>query len=366
MTHNLLCSGNHIVMKPITINVRIIHYFTRLDNYIFSHFKTVHEFHMHYSIRFISVLFIASIVSCQQHDMPTFSAVTVGVERITPESAFLNGRILTTLENSTVQAGFQYSSSPNLQSNIKTTQASQIDSQHNYKADVSGLEPATDYYYRAFIRYEGNEYFGEILSFKTEDRLNNTQAIDLGLSVKWANCNIGANSPEENGYHYAWGEIKPKSNYTWATYYYCDNGENDNDLKFTKYNSDEKYGIVDNLQTLEPEDDVAYVFLGDNWRIPTQKEWLELKQKCTWVWTSSNGVNGRKVIGPNGNSLFLPATGFRLDIIHSYEGFSGSYWSSTRAENAPKIAYTFGIAEDHFDSYSADRYFGLCIRPVTQ
>ena len=133
------------------------------------------------------------------------------------------------------------------------------------------------------------------------------EAIDLGLpsGTKWANMNVAASTPEEYGGYYAWGETEEKDNYSWSTYKWC-RGSYDTQ---TKYCTDSSYGTVDNKTVLDPEDDVAHVKWGGTWRMPTLDEQKELLNKCTWNWTTQNGVNGYKGTGPNGNSIFLPAAG---------------------------------------------------------
>ena len=135
--------------------------------------------------------------------------------------------------------------------------------------------------------------------------------VDLGLSVNWATCNVGASSPEEYGDYFAWGETETKSEYTWATYKYCKGSEN----TLTKYCDDSNYGnngFEDNIITLLPEDDVAHVKWGGKWRMPTEAEFNELIYSCDWAWTTQNGVMGYKVTskktGYTGCSIFLPAT----------------------------------------------------------
>ena len=151
------------------------------------------------------------------------------------------------------------------------------------------------------------------------------EAIDLGLSVKWASCNVGATAPEEYGGYYAWGETEEKSYYDWSTYKYC----NGSYYSMTKYCTDIYYGTVDNKTTLEPGDDVAHVKWGGSWRMPTLDELTELFNECTWEWTSLNGVNGYCVTGPNGNSIFLPAASCRDGSEVSHKGYHGGYWSSS-------------------------------------
>ena len=153
------------------------------------------------------------------------------------------------------------------------------------------------------------------------------EAVDLGLSVKWATCNVGATKPEEYGGYYAWGETEEKEVYDWSTYKWY-NGSGDT---FTKYCTDSNYGTVDNKTTLDPEDDVAHVKWGGSWRMPTIDELDELLYNCTWTWATLNGVNGYTVTGSNGNSIFLPAAGMKIGSEFSEEGDYGSsiYWTSS-------------------------------------
>ena len=154
--------------------------------------------------------------------------------------------------------------------------------------------------------------------------------VDLGLpsGTLWATMNVGAESPEGYGNYYAWGETEPKENYSWSTYKWC-YGSYDNQTRYCKSNS---YGIVDNKITLYLSDDAAYVNWGTSWRMPTKAEIYELEDKSytTWTWTTQNGVNGYKVTSKiNGNSIFLPTTGYREDSDLYCAGFFGSYWSSS-------------------------------------
>lgn len=191
------------------------------------------------------------------------------------------------------------------------------------------------------------------------------EAVDLGLSVKWASFNLGASAPEEYGDYYAWGETEPKSNYDWSTYKWC----NGNSTSLTKYNDSSSYGTVDNKTVLDPEDDAAHVKLGGNWRMPTDAEWTELRDNCTWTWVTNyngSGINGRLVTGTNGNSIFLPAAGIRNNAYLSYAGSGGYYCSSSLFRGYPISAH-----ELDFDSsgvYWSTRYrcYGPSVRPVTE
>ena len=184
--------------------------------------------------------------------------------------------------------------------------------------------------------------------------------VDLGLSVKWANCNIGANSPEEYGDYFAWGETDPKSTYDWSTYKWC-NGSSNTQIKYCTNSS---YGTIDNKTVLEATDDAATVNWGGAWRMPTDAEWTELREKCTWTWTTQNGVKGYKVTSKsNGKSIFLPAAGYREGSLLKYAGSYGNYWSSSLRTDVPYLTYCLNFLSDvRRADYS--RYIGQSVRPV--
>ena len=183
--------------------------------------------------------------------------------------------------------------------------------------------------------------------------------VDLGLSVKWATCNIGATTPEGYGDYFAWGETEPKTNYSWSTYKYC----NGLSSTLTKYNTDSSRGTVDNKTTLDLSDDAARVNWGGNWRMPTRAEQDELRKNCIWTWTTQNGVNGCKVTSKtNGNSIFLPAAGYRGSASVLNGGSYGYYWSSSLYESGPSYAYTLYFGSEIWSSYG--RNYGLKVRAV--
>ena len=192
--------------------------------------------------------------------------------------------------------------------------------------------------------------------------INGHDWVDLGLSVKWATCNVGALNPEEYGNYYAWGETEEKNKYDWSTYKWC----NGTYTTLTKYCTDGIYGTFDNKTTLDPEDDVAYVKWGGGWRIPTLKEQEELLNDCKWTWTTQNGVEGYKVTSKiNGNSIFLPATGYRTGMGCYYEGSRGYYWSRQIDHYDDCNAYHLNV----FDGGRSDcdrRYNGHSVRPVCE
>ena len=158
------------------------------------------------------------------------------------------------------------------------------------------------------------------------------EAVDLGLSVKWANMNVGATKDSGFGTYFAWGETKPKSYYSWDTY-----ALGRGDEKFLV-----KYNFNDRKTQLISTDDAARANWGGEWRMPTVEEFDELvnPDNCEWEWTNKDGVNGYKVTGKKtGNSIFLPITGFRFYEGVQFRAIKGIYWSSTLYSGNPNKAW---------------------------
>ena len=177
--------------------------------------------------------------------------------------------------------------------------------------------------------------------------------VDLGLSVKWATCNVGATTPEDYGNYYAWGETATKETYNWNTYFDTNDGGN----TFTKYNNNGEKAVLD------PGDDAAHVNWGGSWRMPTKAEWEELGENCTWTWTTQNGINGCKVTsnkaGYTDKFIFLPAAGLRYDGAPS-----GYYWSSSLNEYCSYDAWFLYFNSDGRSRNGYYRCLGLSVRPV--
>ncbi|MDO5447394.1 MAG: Ig-like domain-containing protein, partial [Prevotellaceae bacterium] len=181
------------------------------------------------------------------------------------------------------------------------------------------------------------------------------EAVDLGLSVKWANCNVGADSPEGYGDYFAWGETKPKDDYSWDTYF-----DRNSEGGFMRYDVS-KSNLV-----LFPEDDAAYVNWGSDWRMPTLEEQKELIENCKWELTTQNGVKGYKVTSKtNNNYIFLPQAGMRVNNWEtSYPGSRGCYWSSTFDTGSSSNAY-YMITQNTGKSWGYEqRRVGYSVRPV--
>ena len=189
------------------------------------------------------------------------------------------------------------------------------------------------------------------------DQLNGHEYVDLGLSVKWATYNVGASKPEDYGDYFAWGETRPKSTYNWRTYKWCKG----NYQKLTKYNYNvSSFGKVDMKNQLDISDDAAYVIYGGGWRIPTESEFNELREKCIWNWTSKNGANGYLVTSKsNGNSIFLPSPNQSNDM-----NLYGNYWLRSFNTFFPSQAYMFISSLKGINIGLTDRCNKCLIRPV--
>jgi hypothetical protein len=187
-----------------------------------------------------------------------------------------------------------------------------------------------------------------------------TEGVDLGLSVKWASVNIGANKPEEYGDYFAWGETEPKKKYDYSTYKWLQGKY----YTLSKYNTDYDYGnVIDNKIVLDKEDDAAVANWGGSWRMPTLTECIELNENCVWTPITQNGVKGYQIKSKkNGNSIFLPAAGNYSQGSYYGEG-QCSYWSSSLCISRPGNAHTVSESTNAL-SYGTDRCIGLSVRPV--
>ncbi|MBR1469795.1 MAG: hypothetical protein IJ605_06785 [Prevotella sp.] len=203
-----------------------------------------------------------------------------------------------------------------------------------------------------------------------EDTIDGHEYVDLGLpsGTLWASCNVGATKPEEYGDYFAWGETKGYSSDTsdghsfdWANYKWCNGSYN----SLTKYNYSSGNGTIDNKMELDLEDDAAYGNWGSNWRMPSREQQDELRQQCNWTWTTLNGVNGYRVTSKtNGNSIFLPAAGWRYGTSPDYAGSYGSYWSRSLDTYSPDYAYYLYFYSLSVDWANNTRDDGRSVRPV--
>ena len=197
----------------------------------------------------------------------------------------------------------------------------------------------------------------------------NHEYVDLGLpsGTLWATMNIGANNPEECGDYFSWGETTAREveDPYWNHYQWSVNKWN----TITKYcinSSHGSNGFADNLTELEPEDDTATVNWGPDWQMPSKTQMEELRTKCTWQWTTKNGVKGYMVKSKNnGNSMFLPVTDYYSNGEIHYTGNLGYYWSRTLHETTSyKAYYLFFYTSSNLECTYGNRYSGYAVRAV--
>jgi hypothetical protein len=217
------------------------------------------------------------------------------------------------------------------------------------------------------FQVEGKEFVaGKAYAYFLTDEENVIKnvynAVDLGLpsGTLWADRNVGADAPEAYGDYFAWGETEPKSVYDWSTYKWC----NGSSSTMTKYCTSISYGTVDNKKVLDLEDDAAYVNMGTQWRMPTIENLNELKTYCTKTTTTLNGVTGYKYLGPNGNSIFLPAAGQRLSNYVWHLGSECVIWSSSIVKEAPNTAFELYAYYSSYYFEESERCEGHQVRAI--
>lgn len=209
----------------------------------------------------------------------------------------------------------------------------------NFTTTLSGLSAGTTYYYKAYSTNSVGTSYGEVMMFNTP--VNGHYWVDLGLpsGTLWATCNVGANTPTEYGSYFAWGEPTTKSTFTSSNYTYSSNPS-----------------------TLPASADAATAQWGASWRMPTYSEMNELLTNCTVTFTMQDGVSGRLFVGPNGNSIFLPAAGYR-EGVGLYDVGTGNYWTSSCYTNQIFARDFFFDSVVCYINYG-NRYLGFSIRPV--
>ena len=312
-----------------------------------------------------------NFTTSKQIVLPTVT--TSAVSQITETTAVAGGNVTSDGNATVTERGVVYSTKQNPTiSDNKKLNGSGVGS---FVCDLTNLQPNTTYYVRAYAVNSMGTAYGEEVSFTTKEQSstpnngteNGHEYVDLGLSVKWATCNVGASKAEDYGSHFAWGETTTKTTYSWSTYKYC-NGSSSTLTKYCNKSTYGNNGFTDNKTQLDLSDDAARVNCGGAWRIPTDAEWTELREQCTWRWTTQNGKNGYKVTskksGYTNNSIFLPAAGYRGGSSLDLEGSYGFYWSSSLDTDDPDSAwYVYFISSNVYRVISL-RYDGQSVRPV--
>ena len=213
------------------------------------------------------------------------------------------------------------------------------------------------------------------LTKMTASSENGHEWVDLGLSVKWATCNIGAKRPEDYGDFFAWGEISPKESFEWINYRFLKKKPFvtrrvlSNDLS-SDYGRKlcgllSKYTKLDGLSQLDICDDAARFIWGGRWRMPTESEFEELISQCIWTWTELGGKKGYMITGQNENSIFLPAAGYRPVISYVRPGPYGYYWASILDKEECLARHLF-FKVQVFNLARYPRKSGLSVRPVIE
>ena len=194
---------------------------------------------------------------------------------------------------------------------------------------------------------------------------NGFRYVDLGLSVMWADANVGAENPEDYGSYFAWGETAEKANYSSYKYKYGTS------KTMNKYCLDSAHGTIDGLGTLLPEDDAATVNMGGSWRTPTKEEWQELIDNCTLTLDSINGHQGYRYTASNGKSIFLPKAGNKWESKFNNGGWGIHYWTANIKEDSSERAYVIMNYVNVGDKETTtpyinnwDRYVGFSVRGV--
>ena len=264
---------------------------------------------------------------------------TTSATEISTTSATVGGQILWDADSQITEYGVVCSASRNPTTANTKVMSNDRDSEGVFTCKLTGLSAGNTYYVRAYAINEKGTGYGEQVEFvakKTHDY------VDLGLSVKWATCNVGATKPGEYGDYFAWGETKPKSSYTSSNYTYSSNAN-----------------------ILPLSSDAARVNWGGSWRMPTTAEQDELRTKCTWIWTEQDGTYGYKVTSKsNGNSIFLPAAGYHYVSSLYNAGSNGYYWSSSLYTGDSDFAYNLNFSSSDVDWNGYGRYCGQSVRPV--
>lgn len=270
--------------------------------------------------------------------------------------ATMRGQLnVTSVEPLEKETWFLYSASSSsidelLASGTKVTAS--LDDTGAMTAKVDGFFDGTTYYFVPAAKILGKTCYGEVSTFTT-DTLP-TGAVDLGVALQWASCNVGASSPEDLGDTFLWGETVPRTTdgSWWGEYSLCDDG---NERAMNKYCVQSRFGKVDNKRVLEPIDDAANKNLGGHWRMPTDAEWQTLMNpsKCTWTRTKMGDTVGYIVTGKKtGKSIFIPTI---------------EYWSSSLYTTQSNQAWAYDVYyydPEYYNYYPGSYEIGLCRAPI--
>lgn len=296
-----------------------------------------------------------------QHGSDNYTdvAVTGGINNVTYSTATIACYVNVPNDGETYIVGIRYSTEEIITDDNSVTSKQMVNNatkgNHAYSFELTNLANERTYYYQAFVELYSNEksYYGETLSFAPKAiNLTIGEAIDMGVSVKWASTNLGAEEPQEDGDYFAYGELEPKESYDYSTYKYADIQTLGDNISGNKYF------------------DAATAKLGGKWRMPTYSEFLELKSNCKTEIVDYKGRKGYIIESTvNGNSIFMPYNGAKNGTkTNDYDNL-GSYWTATYGTYSNKINGTFNHWEISYYGFGApfglNNSQGLGIRPVS-
>ncbi|MBQ9475541.1 MAG: hypothetical protein IJU69_04720 [Bacteroidales bacterium] len=326
---------------------------------------------------FATAVLLFAVFACIPEDKDGVAIVTGEADGIAPYSARLNGHVKLSFEYGDAEVGIMYDETQSFET-YKKVKATISGADSDFSVVVNGLSPKTTDYFLAYVKKGVAYKYGAVKSFTTKESECPAGTIDLGIVITrsdgtnyklyWAESNLCESglcaNPWDYGDYYAWGETEPKEDYSWTNLKYC---TDDVGKHFNKYvpSYDPSYwsgsGLPDNLYTLSEEDDAAHAKLGGKWRMPTEIECSALRAACTSTMVDNykgDGVSGRLYTAPNGNSIFLPAGGYRDGTYVYKKGLFCYYLSSRINGSIPSSAS--GI------EYNVYRNQGCLIRPVTE
>ena len=315
-------------------------------------------------VKSFKTLTIQASVTAEASDIQCISAKISGSLSVQSEGSFRKSAVL------------YYSNTENTVEDLKfngTRETLSLGADGSYSETLSSLSYSTSYNFIVVAKVDGVEFVSAIGNFLTP-ALPSEPLVDLGLSVKWASCNLGASKLTEYGDYYQWAGTKD----VWRTSIslYWDNCPyhtgSSSSSGWKKYNTKSSYGTVDNKKVLEAMDDAAAVALGGKWRMPTEWEWRELcnTDNCSWTLTKIDGVWGYKIQskkpGYTDNWIFLPAAGYRTFNYLDDVGSRGHYWSSSLRTGDPSDAYYLEFGSSDYATWSTPRFAGQSVRPVSE
>lgn len=338
---------------------------------------------------FILLAVVTFLMSCDKAEMPV--VMTNDVMQITETTAKCAAKVESDGGAEVTAKGVCWSKEQN--PTINDNKTTEVGGVGEFTSNILDLVPNTKYYVRAYATNEVGTAYGEELSFTTleepetpedpeepetpeepeepetpeepeepeepetpeepeipEDNINGYEYVDLGLpsGLKWATCNLGADMPYEIGYYLAWGEHKAKETYSAG-----------NSITYGQSLGDISGDI---------EYDAATFLWEATWRIPTEAEARELKDNCTFEWTTMNNVQGAMVTGPNGNQIFLPSGGFATEGNVDFADSEGAYWTSSPDYTDPVYysAFLYFYNTNFANVGWMSRYAGMLVRPVSE